>query len=54
VRPEGKIMAVRFRPYSPRAYFVLTTAAQCGQAKSALQALLSGPCQEMWSYHEEE
>ena len=53
VKPSGKILALRFWPYSPRAYFILTSSSCQATARKLIHDLMSSPCGKLWDYFEE-
>ncbi len=42
------VMAVRFTPYSPRAYFIVVSCDEFNQLQTRLSAYLKSPCGSMW------
>jgi hypothetical protein len=54
IKPTGKIFAVRFRPYSPRAYFILTDSNAENCIRESLMKMLSKSGGKFWdSFYEE-
>jgi hypothetical protein len=54
INPTGKIFALRFRPYSPRAYFILTTASEKNQIRESLLNYLRSSFGKFWDSFSEE
>ena len=53
INPSGKIFAVRYKPYSPRAYFVLCNKNREVEIQKSLSILLNSPWKKHWdSYYE--
>ena len=47
------IFAIRYKPYSPRAYFILTAQSKVELIRSCLHEFISGSCGHGWdSYYE--
>ena len=54
IDPARAIFAVRYRPYSPRAYFILTAMSEESRLREKLLSFLQGPYGKHWdSYYEE-
>ncbi len=53
VAPSGKIFALRYRPYSPRAYFILTNSCKEGSIRIRIRNFLQPPCDKHWDSYEE-
>jgi len=53
IRPSGKVFALRFRPYSPRAYFILTNSLEENSIRTKIHAFLKSPCGEHWDSYSE-
>ena len=48
ISPSGKIFAARFIPYSPRAYFIITSQTQENSIRTRLKKFLKSPCGQHW------
>lgn len=48
ISPSGKIFAARFKPYSPRAYFILTSQSKENQIEQSFKDFLESPCGCHW------
>jgi hypothetical protein len=49
----GKIFALRYKPYSPRVYFIISKKAVEKQLKDKIQRFMNGPCCKFWdNYYE--
>jgi hypothetical protein len=44
----GKIFALRYKPYSPRVYFVISKKPIEKQLKNKIQRFMNGPCCKFW------
>jgi hypothetical protein len=54
IDPSGTIFALRYRPYSPRAYFILTAKSESIRIKDRLQSFIRSSYGAYWdSYYEE-
>lgn len=53
INPSGRIFALRFQPYSPRAYFILTNIQKEGFVKKRISDFLRSPCGRHWDSYEE-
>jgi len=53
IKPTGQIFALRFRPYSPRAYFILTDSQEESTMKKRIRDFLQSPCSKHWDSYEE-
>lgn len=52
INPSGKIFAVRYKPYSPRAYFILCNKDKEVEIQKSLDEFLNSPWKELWdSYY---
>lgn len=53
INPSGQIFALRFRPYSPRAYFILTDSTEETLMKKTIHDFLQSPCgKQHWDSYE--
>lgn len=52
IKPSGQIFALRFRPYSPRAYFILTDSQEETPIKKRIHNFLQSPCGKHWDSYE--
>jgi len=48
VAPDGAIFALRYRPYSPRAYFLLTSKRAESTIRTKVKDFMRGPCGVHW------
>lgn len=48
INPDGAIYALRFNPYSPRAYFILTNKASQISIKNNIKSFREGPWKPFW------
>lgn len=48
INPSGKIMAARFTPHSPRAYFIITSKEKESIIESNMNEFLNSPCGIHW------
>ena len=48
INPSGKIFALRFKPYSPRVYFILSELIFEKQLKKNIQRYMGSPCGQFW------
>ena len=53
VNPSGKIFSARFKPYSPRAYFILTRDIKEQSVYVNLKNFLNSPCGVHWDCYSE-
>ena len=53
INPSGKIFAIRYKPYSPRAYFILCNKNKETEIQKNLNSFLNSPWEKHWdSYYE--
>ncbi len=52
INPSGQIFALRYRPYSPRAYFILTDSQVETPIKNRIHAFLQSSCGKQWDSYE--
>lgn len=53
VKPEGGVFALRFTPFSPRAYFILTNDKNAAAIEKSIKDFMQGSCGAHWdSYFE--
>lgn len=50
INPGGRIFAIRFRPYSPRAFFILTSSSASDEIHKALNLFLEKQNDGSWDY----
>jgi len=48
INPSGGIFALRFRPYSPRVYFIISKKVVEKKLKDKIQQFINGPCCKFW------
>jgi len=53
INPSGQIFALHFRPYSPRAYFILTNSQEESPMRKRIRYFLQSPCGKQWDSYEE-
>lgn len=53
VKPSGQIFAIRFRPYSPRAYFIITDSNEKITIKNRIKDFLDRQSGEHWDLYRE-
>ena len=50
---DGTVFVLRYAPYSPRAFFILTNKSEASSMRSRLQEFMASPCGNGWdSYYE--
>ena len=54
INPTGRIFALRYRPYSPRAYFILTAKTEEDRARGYLLTFKDGAHARFWDFYYEE
>ncbi len=53
INPKGKIFAIRYKPYSPRAYFMITGKKRSSTVKDNIIEFMASPCGKQWdSFYE--
>lgn len=52
INPTGAIFALRYRPYSPRVYFILTDKSEENRIEECLMTFLSGSKGRFWDSYE--
>ena len=45
---KNSIFALRYKPYSPRAYFILTNSKSAVSIKKSIQGFMASPCGALW------
>ncbi len=53
IQPNGKIFALRYRPYSPRAYFIISDKAIEKSLRMKIHQFMCGPCGIFWDEYYE-
>jgi hypothetical protein len=54
IRPSGKVFALRYWPYSPRAYFILTNSLEENSTRTKIHDFLKSPCgKKHWNSYTE-
>lgn len=53
IDPTGRVFGLRYRPYSPRAFFILTEKSEENYIRENLNRLIQSPCRQHWdTYYE--
>jgi hypothetical protein len=53
IKPSGMVFALRYQPYSPRAYFILTNSFKKDSIRARIHDFLKSPCGKHWDSYKE-
>lgn len=51
INPTGLVFGLRYRPYSPRAFFILTDKSEENHIRGNINSLIQSPCGQHWDWN---